>query len=113
MTPLPLLNGRLGDDLRARCIDAGFLHPPPAVSPAQAATWRAGLETMERDWLAADLPHPLNQYKRVNAHVVMPLASKIAAHPSRVSSEKTFWSGPSSFSSRRRERPMSSRGVRI
>ena len=27
------------------------------------------------------MPQPLNTYKRVNAHAVMPIAHKIAAHP--------------------------------
>jgi hypothetical protein len=38
------------------------------------------LETIEGDWLANSLPRALHVYKRVNAHVVMPLAYEIAAH---------------------------------
>lgn len=36
---------------------------------------------METQWRTADLPHPLNTYKRVNAHVVMPMAARIAQAP--------------------------------
>lgn len=65
----------------ARYWEDGFLHPVPVVSPEQAAEWRAEIEAIERDWLTADLPKALNQYKRVNSHVVMPLAATIARHP--------------------------------
>lgn len=60
--------------------DDGFLYPIQAVDTAQAAAWRREIEAIEREWLAADLPKALNQYKRVNAHVVMPLAAEIARH---------------------------------
>lgn len=59
----------------------GFLFPIPVVAPDTAAGWRATFEQMERDWLAADLPLPLNSYKRLNAQCVMPLATEIATHP--------------------------------
>ena len=58
----------------------GFLCPIPAISPQQCQDWRAQLETIEGDWLDNGLPRALNVYKRVNAHVVMQLASEIAAH---------------------------------
>lgn len=59
----------------------GFLFPLPAVAPEQAREWRSQLEAIEADPASADLPQPLNTYKRVNAHVVMPLAAEIALHP--------------------------------
>lgn len=65
----------------ARYWEEGFLHPIDVVSAEQAAAWRAEIEAIERDWLSADLPKALNQYKRVNSHVVMPLAAEIARHP--------------------------------
>ena len=61
--------------------DEGFLFPISAVSSEQSQAWREALETIEHDWLDSNLPHPLNTYKRVNAHVVMPIAHEIAAHP--------------------------------
>ena len=73
-------DGFLGEDLKARYREDGFLFPIQAVSAAEAADWRGRLEDVEREWLGADLPHPLNQYKRVNAHVVMPLVAEIACH---------------------------------
>ena len=80
-TPLKLTDGYLGEDLKARYAEDGYLFPLPVVSAAQAADWRRQIEEIERDWLEADLPLPLNSYKRANAHVVMPLAAEIATHP--------------------------------
>ncbi|NRB04782.1 MAG: phytanoyl-CoA dioxygenase family protein, partial [Rhodobacteraceae bacterium] len=59
----------------------GFLFPLPAISPQEALAARAEFEALEANWKAADLPHPLNTYKRVNAHVVMPMAARIARDP--------------------------------
>ena len=78
---IPLANGRLGRAAVERYWEDGYLHPIRAISPAQAAEWRAELEAIERDWLDAGLPLPLNTYKRVNANCVMPLAHRIATHP--------------------------------
>ena len=58
----------------------GFLCPVPAISTQQCEDWRAELEAIESDWLDNGLPRALNVYKRVNAHLVMPLAYEIAAH---------------------------------
>lgn len=79
--PLKLEDGYLNEEQKARYAEDGYLFPLPVVSPEQAAAWRRGLEETERDWITADLPLPLNNYKRVNAHVVMPLAAEIASHP--------------------------------
>jgi ectoine hydroxylase-related dioxygenase (phytanoyl-CoA dioxygenase family) len=50
------------------------------MAPAEAHAMRAELEQIERDYLNADLPMPLNTYKRVNANIVLPLAYNIATH---------------------------------
>jgi len=59
----------------------GYLFPLDIFSAEEAAGYRAELEQIERDYLDADLPRPLNQYRRVNSHVVMPLAAKLARDP--------------------------------
>jgi hypothetical protein len=58
----------------------GFLCPIPAISAQQCEDWRAELEAIESNWLDNGLPRALNVYKRVNAHLVVPLAYEIAAH---------------------------------
>lgn len=59
----------------------GFLFPLTVLSPEEAQAARDELERIERDWLTADLPHPLATYKRVNAHLVLPLAIRLASDP--------------------------------
>jgi hypothetical protein len=80
-TPLSLQDGRLSD----RQVDAywrdGFLFPIPVMPPDKAQALRGALEEIEATWLDADLPLPLNTYKRVNAHLVMPLAHQIGTDP--------------------------------
>ncbi|MCV2868245.1 phytanoyl-CoA dioxygenase family protein [Defluviimonas sp. WL0002] len=78
---IPLPDGRLSKAAVDRYWEDGYLHPIKAISPAQAAEWRAELEAIERDWLDAGLPLPLNTYKRVNANCVLPLAHRIGTHP--------------------------------
>ncbi|WP_170361798.1 phytanoyl-CoA dioxygenase family protein [Ruegeria arenilitoris] len=56
----------------------GFLFPLTVFSPDEIAEIRAEFEQLETDWLSADLPLPLNTYKRVNAHLVIPLAARVA-----------------------------------
>ena len=73
--------GTLSADDVERYWDQGFLFPVRAMEPDAAATARAELEALERDWLTADLPHPLNAYKRVNAHVTIPLVARLARMP--------------------------------
>ena len=80
MTPLPLTNGRLSQDQIDQYWADGFLFPIPVLTPGEAASLRAELETLEKDWLAADLPQPLNTYKRVNSHIVIPMAAKLGMH---------------------------------
>ena len=59
----------------------GFLFPIPVLGADETASLRTELETLEADWLDNGLPLPLNTYKRINAHCVIPLAHKIAADP--------------------------------
>ena len=59
----------------------GYLYPINVLSPAEAANLRAELETLETRWQTADLPLPLNTYKRVNAQCVMTLAARLALDP--------------------------------
>ncbi len=81
LTPLSLNDGRLGDTLIQQYWDDGFLFPIQVMSAEQAQRYRTQLEQMEDEWLDAGLPRPLNSYKRVNAHLVMPFALEIGRHP--------------------------------
>ncbi|MGX9351613.1 phytanoyl-CoA dioxygenase family protein [Shimia sp. W99] len=78
---LPLTNGRLSTAQTAQYWEDGFLFPLPVLTPDEAQTLRTELEALERDWLDAGLPQPLNTYKRVNAQCVMPLAHRIGSDP--------------------------------
>ncbi len=69
----------LSDDQQAQYWDDGYLFPLDVMSQEEAAKWRAEIEDIEADWLSADLPLPLNSYKRVNTHVVMPMAARLAS----------------------------------
>ncbi|MGB0508154.1 MAG: phytanoyl-CoA dioxygenase family protein, partial [Pikeienuella sp.] len=60
----------------------GFVYPLQVITPEKAAEWRADLEAMEAEYRTADLPHPMQMYRRSNAHAVIPLAAEIATHPS-------------------------------
>ena len=59
----------------------GYLFPLRVLQEQEAVSYRQELEAMEARWLSVDLPHPLLQYKRVNAHCVMPFAARLAMHP--------------------------------
>lgn len=59
----------------------GFLFPLPVMPAEEAQALRIELEELEATWLDNGLPLPLNTYKRVNAHCVMPLAYRIGADP--------------------------------
>ncbi len=80
-TPLPLADGRLSDAQINQYWRDGYLFPIDVLGADDAATSRAELEGIERDWRSADLPHPINMYKRTNAHCVMPLAARLASDP--------------------------------
>jgi ectoine hydroxylase-related dioxygenase (phytanoyl-CoA dioxygenase family) len=77
---LPLSQGRLSTTQVDAYWRDGYLFPVPAIPANEAIEMRTELETIERDYLDADLPLPLNTYKRVNANIVMPLAHRIATH---------------------------------
>ena len=81
MPAIPLNNGRLTRDQIERYWQDGFLSPIPVLDAGAVAKARAALEEIESDFLDAGLPLPLNTYKRVNAHVVMPFVAEIACHP--------------------------------
>ena len=78
---LSLNQGALTDTQIESYWDDGYLFPLPCMDPNEALAMRAELEQIERDYLNADLPLPLNTYKRVNANIVLPLAQNIATHP--------------------------------
>ena len=78
---LKLEDGKLSDAQKARYWKDGFLHPIEVFTGTETAGLRSEVETIERDWLDAGLPNPLNMYKRVNAHCVMPLAARMALNP--------------------------------
>ncbi len=78
---LPLDQGRLDQTLQDQYWRDGFLFPISALAADTARAYRAEFEQIEKDWLNADLPLPLNTYKRINAHLVMPLVDRIARDP--------------------------------
>ena len=78
---LELDGGRLDQYQIAQYWNDGFLFPLPALEKQAAQDARGELEQIERDWLDAGLPLPLNTYKRINSHVVMPMAATIAKDP--------------------------------
>lgn len=80
LTSLELDEGTVPKALSAQYWQDGFLFPLPVMQPSEAKEMRAELEGIERDWLDAGLPLPLNTYKRINANIVMPLAHRIATH---------------------------------
>ena len=60
----------------------GFLFPIDIFTEDEARAWRARLEATEAAHGGrTDLPHALDQYCRVNAHVVLPMAADLARHP--------------------------------
>lgn len=80
--PIELTNGRLADAQQAQYWRDGYLFPLPVIDPAEATAWRATFEQIEADWLDNGLPLPLNTFKRVNAHVVLPMVAQIAKNSS-------------------------------
>ncbi len=75
---IPLTNGRLSRQHVMQYWDEGFLFPIPVLTPEESRAARTELEAIESEWLDNGLPLPLNTYKRVNSHLVMPLAARIA-----------------------------------
>ena len=79
--PLTLSNGRLSKAQSAQYWEDGYLFPIPVMPAEEARALRAELEKLEAAWIDNGLPLPLNTYKRVNAHCVMPLAYNIGMDP--------------------------------
>lgn len=59
----------------------GYLFPINVLDSDEAGNARTELELMENEWLAADLPRSINQYKRANSNCVIPLAAKLSTNP--------------------------------
>jgi ectoine hydroxylase-related dioxygenase (phytanoyl-CoA dioxygenase family) len=78
---LQLIDGKLGQNQIQQYWDDGYLFPLPAFGADQALAYRTEIEAIERDWLDNGLALPLNTYKRINAHVVMPMVAQIGMHP--------------------------------
>ncbi len=76
-----LTGGRLTEAQISQYWDDGYLFPVDVLTSEEAADARAEFEQMEQDWLDAGLPLPLNTYKRMNSHCVMPVAYRLAANP--------------------------------
>lgn len=64
--------------------DNGFLSPLQAFERQEAHALRQAVETLERDHSAGCGERDLNQYFRVNGHVVLPLLADIARTPAIV-----------------------------
>ena len=79
--PISLNDGHLSASSVEQYWQDGFLFPIPVMPAHEAADLRAELEEIEATWLDNGLPLPLNTYKRVGSHIVMPLAYKIGADP--------------------------------
>lgn len=77
----PLTNGHLSPEQAKAYWRDGYLFPIQVMPPEDAAAMRAELEQIEADWRDNGLPLPLNTYKRVNTHCVMPLAHRIGSDP--------------------------------
>ena len=73
--------GRLSKSQTEAYWNDGFLFPISVLTDAEVTAARAALETVENDYLDAGLPLPLNTYKRVNSHVVMPFVADLARTP--------------------------------
>ena len=73
--------GGLRKEQREQYEEDGFLFPIDILNETEAADYRTQIEAIEHDWLDAGLPQPLNTYKRINAHLVMPLAAELGLHP--------------------------------
>ncbi|MCY4317176.1 MAG: phytanoyl-CoA dioxygenase family protein [Roseovarius sp.] len=75
---VPLQSGRLGQKEIDSYWENGLPFPIDVLQPEKAKSRRAEFEQLARKWLEADLPHPLNAYKRVNSQCVVPIAARLA-----------------------------------
>jgi len=75
------MTGSLSDAQVAQYREDGYLCPIDVLSPEEAARHRAGLEGQEAEFGEDSLPRPINQYHRVNAHLVSEMARATAFDP--------------------------------
>ena len=59
----------------------GFVAGVPALSPDQVSVMRDGIERLESDHAAGAGGHSLDQFFRVNGHVVIPQLAEAARNP--------------------------------
>jgi len=72
----------MGESIADRFTKDGFCFPVPIMAAQEAAEWRARLEDIEHRYAVPEsLPRPLNNYLRVNAHIVLPIACQLASDP--------------------------------
>jgi len=83
-------------------LDDGFLFPNKAMDVETAKTFRDRLESIEAKYASSGPGRDLNQYLRVNAHLVMPMAIELArneaildAIESIIGRDILVWSVPS------------------
>ncbi|MEM9279164.1 MAG: phytanoyl-CoA dioxygenase family protein [Pseudomonadota bacterium] len=62
-------------------LDDGFIFPLKAMDAGEAKSYRARLETLESKYSSTGPKRDFNQYLRVNAHLVMPMAVELARNP--------------------------------
>ncbi len=62
-------------------LDDGYLFPLSAMDAARAANFRERLESLETKYATKGPHRDLNQYFRVNAHLVLPMAIELARTP--------------------------------
>ena len=71
----------LSPALKQQYLDDGFLFPLKAFNMDVAADYRSKLEALETRYNIQGPKRDLNQYFRVNAHIVMPIAIELAKTP--------------------------------
>ncbi|MEM9332561.1 MAG: phytanoyl-CoA dioxygenase family protein [Pseudomonadota bacterium] len=71
----------LAKDQVKKYLDDGFLFPLRAMDAATSRAYREQLEQLEKHYVSAGPKRDLNQYFRVNAHIVMPMAVELARNP--------------------------------
>ncbi len=62
-------------------LDDGFLFPLKAMDSDVASSYRAKIEALEEKYVKSGPRSDLNQYFRVNAHLVLPFAMELAKTP--------------------------------
>jgi ectoine hydroxylase-related dioxygenase (phytanoyl-CoA dioxygenase family) len=75
------MTGSLSDARVAQYREEGFLCPVDVFSPAEAAGHRAALEQQEARYRDGGLARPINQYLRVNTHLVSEVPRTVAMDP--------------------------------